>query len=497
MGQRRLTGKKLWWTSAGAVVVVGGVLAGTMFANAAGPALPAKTPAQLLADIQRAKPPAAFSAVVTENANLGFPSLPDIGGLSSSTLSAANWISGTHTVDIWYAGPGHVRVAVPVSFGETDLRVNGSDVWLWDSHSQTATHYELSAEPRPGLRLFAPGALAGAKRGIVRTCLLPFRKATAKGILKPVPKSVRLQVRKCLEKVQVPAPGQVRVVPATPMTPQQVAERLLSAVGPTTNVTVPGTTTVAGRPAYQLDVSPRTDQSLIGRIEIDVDSSTYLPLQVQVFPRGSGSSALTVGFTSLSFATPASSNFTFTPPAGAHVKTVKLSAAGLSAAGPEVQRVAVPRAVHPVKLHNGHQVHVVLPASPLPAMVPAMPGNGASLGSGVQVLGQGWLSVAVLPSVTSMSAQSAKINGALSTGQSAYGSSFTMVHTAGVPGPGAGELGALLRVLLNAAKPVHGSWGSGRLLQTTLVNALITSNGKVLIGAVTPAVLYADAAKVK
>ena len=68
--------------------------------------------------------------------------------------------------------------------------------------------------------------------------------------------------------------------------------------------------------------------------------------------------------------------------------------------------------------------------------------------------------------------------------------------TLAVPGP-ASPFAALIHTLLNAATKVHGSWGSGRLLRTSLFSVLITSKGDVLIGAVTPAVLYADAAKVK
>jgi hypothetical protein len=41
----------------------------------------------------------------------------------------------------------------------------------------------------------------------------------------------------------------------------------------------------------------------------------------------------------------------------------------------------------------------------------------------------------------------------------------------------------------------HGSWGSGRLLTTSLLSVLVTSNGTVLAGAVTPDTLYADAAQ--
>src|SRR5215467_3415909 len=94
-------------------------------------------------------------------------------------------------------------------------------------------------------------------------------------------------------------------------------------LGPTTKVSVAGTVTVAGRPAYQLAIAPRTSQSLVSRVLIAVDAKTYLPLQLQVIARGSSSPAFQIGFTSLSFARPAMSNFTFTPPPGAHVKVVR------------------------------------------------------------------------------------------------------------------------------------------------------------------------------
>jgi hypothetical protein len=77
-----------------------------------------------------------------------------------------------------------------------------------------------------------------------------------------------------------------------------------------------------------------------------------------------------------------------------------------------------------------------------------------------------------------------------SAASGAYSSSLTISGPAGV-GPG------LLGLLLKAAKPVHGSWGSGRLLRTSLISVLLTSKGQLLVGAVTPAVLFADAAKVK
>ena len=37
---------------------------------------------------------------------------------------------------------------------------------------------------------------------------------------------------------------------------------------------------------------------------------------------------------------------------------------------------------------------------------------------------------------------------------------------------------------------MSGSWGSGRLIRISLLSVLVTSSGRVLIGAVTPSVLY-------
>ncbi len=57
----------------------------------------------------------------------------------------------------------------------------------------------------------------------------------------------------------------------------------------------------------------------------------------------------------------------------------------------------------------------------------------------------------------------------------------------------AGDSGAVLNALLGSATQVSGSWGTGRLLQTSLVSVLITDSGRVFVGAVQPSVLYAAA----
>jgi hypothetical protein len=120
---------------------------------------------------------------------------------------------------------------------------------------------------------------------------------------------------------------------------------------------------------------------------------------------------------------------------------------------------------------------------------------------GPTVLGKDWLSVAVLPAdVLGGSASGSGV--ASSSGMASSGSvaSSAAQSAAGTPSGGGAsgvQASALLGALLHTAKPVHGSWGSGKLLHTSLLSVLITSNGHVLIGAVTPQVLYADAAQVK
>ena len=53
-----------------------------------------------------------------------------------------------------------------------------------------------------------------------------------------------------------------------------------------------------------------------------------------------------------------------------------------------------------------------------------------------------------------------------------------------------GKCAAAMYTLIGSAKPVHGAWGSGTLLQTSLVSMLMTG-GEVYVGAVQPSVLEA------
>jgi hypothetical protein len=310
--------------------------------------------------------------------------------------------------------------------------------------------------------------------------------------------------------------------------PPQAAQRFLAAVGPTTTVRVADNVTVAGRAAYQLELAPKSTQSLIGQVDIAVDAATSLPLRVQVFARGAASPAYSVGFTALSFARPGPSNFTFTPPPGAKVRTVRLPAGpgpfagppemvGPGQAGPPHQRLRLrgrPRAV-PCK-PQGPQVHLVPKGCVLrlphgPEMTGLTPGQQKKLARRMGLTpaqfrklihgGRGAPPFGLVPPEQLRGCQSGWTAYSPATGltdpgpctRRTFGSSWTTVvaFPAGTAQQAAGPLGLLLR----AARPVHGSWGSGRLLTTSLLSVLVTSDGTVLAGAVTPDTLYADAAQ--
>ncbi|MFC7640008.1 hypothetical protein ACFQX6_02355 [Streptosporangium lutulentum] len=53
-------------------------------------------------------------------------------------------------------------------------------------------------------------------------------------------------------------------------------------------------------------------------------------------------------------------------------------------------------------------------------------------------------------------------------------------------GPAGQDANAIVDALLKSAKPVSGTWGSGRVIQTKLFSALLTDDGRLLVGAVTP-----------
>lgn len=239
-------------------------------------------------------------------------------------------------------------------------------------------------------------------------------------------------------------------------TPAEAADAVVAYAAMSTDLTVGTSARVAGRDAYQLALEPRSDGTLVDRVLVAVDAETRAPLRVQVWSTSDTTTpALEVGFTDVTFTAPDDSVFDFTAPAGAATREVE------------------------VPLPDPSEAHEA-PADETPRSLP----------EGVAVSGLGWEAVVELSDVDvdgllagdpaaaeSMSgfAPSSDSEGA----QELYDELMAHDEGAGFP-----ELdAAALFDQLTTEVP------EGRLLTSALVSALVTDDGRVLVGAVPPQTL--------
>jgi outer membrane lipoprotein-sorting protein len=256
------------------------------------------------------------------------------------------------------------------SLAERDVVRNGSDVWLYDSKKASAEHLKLTSKNTDSA---APGS---------SDPLAPGAGAT--------------------------------------QTPAEFAHKLLTKLDTSTDVSVGDDTSVAGRSAYDLVLTPKSSGTLVGSVAIAVDAKSGLPLSVEVHARGQKDPAVDLAFTDISLTKPDSSLFSFTPPAGTKVT---------------------------------EHAHVI--EHPKHAATPGGDATPPSIANTLTVTGADWTSVVQLPA-----------------------------------GSGAASL---------ANSPIFGqmttSVAGGRVLSTSLVNVLLTDDGRVFAGAVPVATLQAAASK--
>ncbi|MET9692753.1 DUF2092 domain-containing protein [Streptomyces sp. NPDC006514] len=227
--------------------------------------------------------------------------------------------------------------------------------------------------------------------------------------------------------------------------PQKLAEEILKSAGPTTDVSVGDTAQVAGRDAYQLVLKPKQTGSTVGSVQIAVDAKNGVPLRVQLLSAQGGKPIVDAGFTKVDFAKPAADTFSFTAPKGAKV-TEGVDGAGKGGA-------------------DGHR-----------KALESFPGLGDLAGGAggkddVKVLGEGWSTIARIDSGVNRNLKD-------------------LENDKNTPKQAKQFLDSL-------GEKVTGKFGEGRVLSTRLVNALITDDGKVYVGAVTKDALVkaADANK--
>lgn len=224
-----------------------------------------------------------------------------------------------------------------------------------------------------------------------------------------------------------------------PATPKDLTEEALKAVDDTTSVTVDGTAQVAGRDAYRLLIKPKQSGTTVGAITVAVDAGTGMPLKFTLTPSSGGAAVIDAGFTQVSFAKPAASTFDFTPPKGAKVTEESELDGAAGGAGEH----GAPKSEDEFRKELDKEFGG-----------PKSEGRHGKASDGPQVIGEGWNSVAVF-------------------------------DTGGEGVPSGAEVGGDMGGFLDSlGDKVTGKFGSGTVFKTRLINALITDDGKVYVGAV-------------
>jgi len=157
-----------------------------------------------------------------------------------------------------------------------------------------------------------------------------------------------------------------------------------------------------------------------------VDSSTGVPLKFTLTPKSGGNAVFDIGFTKVSFAKPAADTFSYKPAKGVKVTEGSTNAADSKPAGSSAQPT---------------------------------------------VIGKNWDAIAVID--TSGPTASGSSGTSDSAGSSASGTNSTDVKS----------------LLDSFGTKVSGSYGSGVVFHTRLINGLLTDSGTLYVGAVTQSAL--------
>ena len=525
----RLTGRARWAVPAGVVAVTGVVIGASAVASAAAtPSLPSRTAAQLLAAVAQGsgKPAGPFSATIQETSDFGLPALPaavqQAGGPSSLT-------AGSSTISIWYRDPQHVRVAEPVQAGETDFRLNGRTLWTWSSKTQTATRYALPAHftgigpAKMKAMTPHPGSSAGPSAG---ADIPATPQAAASQILTAVGPTTLVRVQRNIY-VAGRAAYQLALVPRSS---QSLVGSVLIAIDASRHIPLRvevfprGSSTVAyslGFSSLTFGAPSATNFSFtpppgarIKKVAVPANPSAVLR-QAGLPAAGLGGlgPVPAIGMSGAPSAPLISGGKAAKLPAKVEARIKAQFAASLPTSMSKAQRAKVIRQFDQ-SLAKGPALAGLRAAraGKVSARLKALGSNGggffnlspaaaAAGAAGPKVIGTSWLSVVATPPnpavaravqqlITRPQAQvrgSATYSG--SSSSAAAGSPLSAIATP------AGPYAAVLHELLAATRPVKGSWGHGRLLQTRLLTILVTSKGQILAGAVTPAALYADVAR--
>lgn len=262
--------------------------------------LPDKSASQIL-QLINTNPDLAFSGRVVKKAALGLPAMnitPDISQATVDQMAktmpkemidflprasaqgelalALEFFAGAHTANIYVDGVNKARLQVLDLVSERNFIRNGSDLWFYDATKAIVRHSVI--DPAEEARVKKDG--------------LSFFNANS-------------------AKLAFDATS-----------PAAVADYFLKEAGAETSFTVGKDAKIAGRGVYQIIATPRTAGSLVASVTVSVDAATGLPLAVAVRAVTSTDPAFEIAFETITFATPAASNFNFVAPAGSKVEEI-------------------------------------------------------------------------------------------------------------------------------------------------------------------------------
>jgi len=347
--------------------------------------LPDKTVEELL-EFAAAGDVEALSGTIEQTSELGLPDLGALMGPSDDEGSGAEstpvdvedfvaLATGTHTANVYLDGE-RARLQVLDKLAERNLYLDGEagEAWFVDSETQTATGFTLPSDAD----------------------LQQYSQLEQHGLSE---KTEQLQ------------------------TPDQMLDDALARLDESTEVTIGTDARVAGRDVYELILTPRTKDTLIGELRFAIDGENGVALAASITARGASVPAFDVAFSRVSFDAPDAALLAFAP--GDDVAVVE-------------KEIPLPS---PEALARAHSDAAQTDA----AQTDAAEADAAE----PTVVGEGWSAVVVSPQTE---------------------------ESAALSGLDPEQLG-----MLNA---VTTAVDGGRVLQTSLVTVLITDDGRVLAGAV-------------
>lgn len=253
--------------AAAAVAVAAAFVAPPLLAAADSSGLPPVTADELLTRVLTAEPQ-PLSGTVVHTARLG---LPDLSVTQVAGADPMSLLGGSTTLRVWTDGEMRSRVSLLGTASEYSAVTDGTQAWTYSSSDDEVVHYALSPQD-------------AARAEELHATVTP---------------------------------------PADLPTPDELGRDALERAREDATVETVASTTVAGRDAYQVVVTPRSDATLVGRIVVAVDAETSTPLRVQVWSSDDAATpALELGFTDVTFAAPEDAVLAFSTPPGASVREV-------------------------------------------------------------------------------------------------------------------------------------------------------------------------------